>query len=311
MPLAYAPGVDGAAVLRIRESYVRDWLAPALSARAEGVAKLDLALRAIASAGPEPVTGVISPDISWEQLHDLVRRGDFYGDSRTLKRNWVSDKLGVLERDKLVKRTQRPGGRSELVILNDRRDRSPLDSPDGSEGNSYVTFLGTLISFGHFARWRGPELAAYIAAITAERYARAYPAFADAFRLDNLRFGGGVWSRPYSWFADPDGYRPEAHVRFPFSEHTLQRGFRSLVKSHLVSTWRFQFDPVDGEEYEHPRRYYWNGFDDLRPGRGAWLYKQLPALVSGQLTSRGKPTARTAPGLSMSGARLTPASSTT
>jgi hypothetical protein len=94
MPLAYAPGVDGAAVLRIRESYVRDWLAPALSARAEGVAKLDLALRAIASAGPEPVTGVISPDISWEQLHDLVRRGDFYGDSRTLKRNWVSDKLG-------------------------------------------------------------------------------------------------------------------------------------------------------------------------------------------------------------------------
>jgi hypothetical protein len=293
MPLTYAPGIDGAAVLRVRETYVRDWLAPAVSGRRAGAAKLDLALRAIAFAGPEPASGEISPDVSWEQLHDLVRPGDFYAENRSLKRKWVSDKLAILEGFNLVQRVQRPGGRSQLVVLSDRHDGSQFDSPDGSDGNSYVTFLGTLISFGHFARWGGPELAAYIAAITAERYARAYPPFANAFGLSDLRFGGGVWSRPYSWFSEPGGFRPEAQIRFPFSEHTLQRGFRSLAKSHLVSTWRFQFDPIDGEEYEYPRQFHWNGFDDLRPGRGVRLYNQLPVLVSGQLTSRGKPTART------------------
>jgi hypothetical protein len=295
MPLSYAPGVNGAGVLRVRETYIRDWLAPTLSARGDGVAKLDLALRAIAAAGTESVSGAISSDISWEQLHDLIRSGperDFYDDSRGLKCQWVSDKLAVLERHNLVRRTQRRGKRSDLVVLSDRRDGSPFDSPDGSEGNSYVTFLGTLISFGHFARWRGPELAAYICAITAERYARAYPPFASALGLDGLKFGGGVWSRPYLWFSQPGGFRPEEQIRFPFSEHTLQRGFRSLARTHLVSAWRFQFDPISGDKYEHPRQFHWNGFDDLRPGRGAPLYKRLPVVVSGQLTSGGKPVGR-------------------
>lgn len=290
MPLQYGPGVPGAAIFRIRESYVRDTFAKLLSGRGAGTAKLDLALRGVAASLGEHGGGAIPAEIAWEQLHDLVRP-DIYGDERVLKRKWVGDRLEQLEHHRLIERTKRRGGRSALVVLSDRGDGSPFDYADGSAGNTYVTMLGGLISFSHLASWGGPEIAAYIAAMTAERYARAHDEFARALYLDPEihPVGGGVWSRPYSWFADADGYRPEDHVRFPFSERTLRRGFAALSRSNLIVSWRFANDPLGTGRYDYPRRYYWNGFDDLRPTRRNRRYVQLPALRLGHLTWSGAP----------------------
>lgn len=117
------------------------------------------------------------PSASWEAIHDLVRDGEFYGDDRAVKRQWLSDKLGHLERMGLVRRTPTAGKRSELVVLRDDGGGGIFDSPTGrsDDGSSYVTVLTPLIIKHRLAHWGAPQLTAFLAAMIAERYTRSDP----------------------------------------------------------------------------------------------------------------------------------------
>jgi hypothetical protein len=262
MPKYYERG--GRARVRVRETYVRDTLAPLLSRRASGVAKTDLVLRGLASLEAE---GLLNVEVSWEDIHDLVRPGEYYGDATKLKRNWVGEKLERLEAENLLARTKSPGGRSRLRVLRDDGSAEPLDDP-GSIGEGYVAVSGDLFQFERIALWGSPEVSAYFAATIAERFARHA---SDTASINADRpWGGGLWFRELQWFADPRGQRPEHHVRVPFSERTLRRGFVSLRRQALVATVRIHRDPRTGQPFRQAQgRYlYQNGFADMRPGRG-------------------------------------------
>jgi hypothetical protein len=249
--------------VRVRETYVRDSLARLLSLRASGVAKTDLVLRGLASIEGD---GQLDPRISWEEIHDLVRPGDYYGDATKLKRNWVGEKLERLEAENLLARSMSPGGRTRLRVLRDDGSAEPLDDP-GSVGAGYVSVSGDLFEYGRVAEWGSPELSAYFAAMIAERYTRHAPE--TAFLNAGLPWGGGLWFRELQWFSDPRSERPEHHVRVPFSERTLRRGFMKLRRGGMVATVRIYRDPRTGEPFRQTQgRYlYKNGFHDLRPGR--------------------------------------------
>ena len=262
----YAAG--GRYRIRIREVHVRDRLAPLLAGSAHGAAKLDLVLRGLAALpdGDRP-PGQIDPSLSWEDLHDLVR-APLYGNEVILKRKWVTDKLARLQALHLVRRVPSPGRRPDLIVLRDDGSRKPLDDPSGGGDDSYVTVLGTLVEFDWLRIWRSPEVTAYLAAMTAERYARADPVFAAAARLNARPIGGGLWYRPLRWFADPRSERPPDHVRYPFSERTLKRGFAALRRAGLVTTEWLREDPRTDRPFRGgPRPLYWNGFHDLRPSQ--------------------------------------------
>ena len=257
---------DGRYRIRLREIHLRDHLAPLLASSAHGAVKLDIVLRGLASLpdGSAPV-GLVSPEMSWELLHDLARDASFYGTNVVLKRQWVSDKLARLEQLNLIARELRPGTRPRIVVLRDDGSGEDFDDPTGGTSSSYVTVLGTIIAFGRLTEWRSPELSAYLAAMIAERYARADATLAASLRLHELPFGGGAWYRPLNWFADPDERRPLSHVRVPFSERTLRRGIRSLKTEGLMWSQRISADPRTGKDFgERPRVLYVNGFDDVR-----------------------------------------------
>jgi hypothetical protein len=121
------------------------------------------------------------------------------------------------------------------------------------------------MEFDHIGGWGVPEIAAYLAAMNAERHSRADAQLSAALDLDELRFGGGRWYRPMSWFSDPGGPRPEWHVRYPFADRTLRRGFWRFGRSGLVLAEWITHDPRDGHQFPNGRRVlYHNGFDDLR-----------------------------------------------
>ncbi|GAB3864142.1 hypothetical protein GCM10028801_32950 [Nocardioides maradonensis] len=250
--------------LRVRETYVCDSLAPWLSSRASGIAKVDLALRGLASVEAE---GRIDPNIGWGEIHDLIRPRDYYGDDRKLKRNWLGEKLERLEVEKLLARTKSPGGRTRLHVLRDDASQLPLDDP-GEVGDGYVSVLGDIFHFERIAAWGAPELSAYFACMIAERFSRN--SAATAFLNEGRPQGGGIWFRELKWFADPAGLRPPSHVRVPFAERTLRRGFVSLRGENLVATVRIHRDPRTGIRFKQAqgRLLYQNGFSDLRSNRG-------------------------------------------
>ncbi len=256
--------LGGRGRLRVRETYVRDSFAPLLSARASGVAKADLVLRGLASVEAE---GLLDPTISWEEIHDLVRPRDFYGDDRKLKRNWLGEKLERLEHERLLVRSKAPGGRTRLRVLRDDGSCLPLDDP-GEAGDSYVTVLGNLFHYGRIAPWGSSEISAYFASMIAERYTTS--ASATAFLNNDRPLGGGMWFRELQWFSDPFGQRPPDHVRVPFTVRTLRRGFVSLRSENLVARLRIYRDPRTGKPFKQTqgRLIYLNGFADLRPGHG-------------------------------------------
>ena len=258
--------VGGRARLRVREVHAQDHLAPLLSRGAVGTVKVDLLLRGLARpGGGQEEPGRVPYQLSWDHLHDLVRPRAFYGDAAVLKRKWMSDKLEQLEDMGLLHRERRAGRRPVIVMLRDDGSSLPYDDP-GATADSYVTVLGSLFETERITSWGAPQIAAYLAAMIAERLARADPAMAH---LEADRpFGGGIWFRPLNWFADDERSRPVEHIRIPFSTRTLRRGIELLRSEHLIASRRIHEDPRTGRPFatRYGRYLYFNGFDDVRPG---------------------------------------------
>jgi hypothetical protein len=266
--LRYGAGGIGKHEFRVREAYVADRLIPLIRAKAVGAAKLDLVLRGVAllpeHAGKH-VPGTVLSRFSYEYLHDLARAADTFGafashaetppEIVAAKRNWVREQLQRLETLDLVRRDLRPGRRPSLIVLRDDGSGEPFDDPDGSEGNSYVRILGTLIAHGQLAGWGGPQLSAYLAAMTAERYT-------DAARgIPRQLPGTGIWFRQLDWFADPaNRYGPPARVRMQFSVATLERGMVLLEEEGLLKRERTTTDPFLHRRLSGPRVVYTNRF---------------------------------------------------
>lgn len=257
--------MGGAYRVRLRETHVRDNLALLLTRGSFGTVKMDLVLRGLAEPpGPTGEPGRV-PDLSWSDLHDFCRDPDFYSDSTRLKRKWVNEQIRRLEQMVLLTRSHRPGASSALTVLRDDRSGLPFDDPTGHGADSYVTTLGSVIEHGRLRTWKGPSLAAYLCALTAERYARSDPAMAKRFGLPHRPYGSGIWYRPLDWFSDPQNHRPAPHVRYPISTRTLRRGVQALMEDGLIETARVKLDPRTGHPYEHgPRTVYFNYFNEGR-----------------------------------------------
>lgn len=267
-PLRLGSGVIGKHVFRVRERHLADHLAPLIKKRAAATAKLDLVLRCVAllprDAGNRE-DGTVVPRCSWELLHDLARGSGRSGaaepgieaspEERKLKRKWVGLQLARLEDLQLLRREERPGRRPRLVVLRDDGSGKPFDDPDGSAGNTYVTILGAVIATRTLARWDAQELAGYLAAMAAERYA-AQP---------RREPGKGKWFRSLAWFADSkDFYGPDDRVRIGFSEPTLERGIKKLEAAGLISRKRILVAPGTNRRLSGPRNLYTNNFASLR-----------------------------------------------
>jgi hypothetical protein len=273
----YGSRVRGKHEFRIREQHVADHLIPLMKARAIGAAKLDIVLRGVAlleeHAGNREV-GLVLPAYSWEQLHDLARTSaglgprpaDIAASAETvrLKRKWVGEQLARLEELTLVERTMRPGRRPTLLVLSDSGSGAPLDDPDGSPGNRYVRIPGAIIATGTLAGWGTPKLAAFLAAMVAERHADA-----ERDRAERRDPGSGRWYRPLGWFADREGvYDSQHRVCLPFAEKTLERGFLELEADGLISRTRSSINPTTNRRFKGPRIIYQNKFHTLNEEAG-------------------------------------------
>lgn len=167
----------------------------------------------------------------------------------------MGQQLARLEEARLVRREARPGKRPLIVVLRDDGSGEPLDDPDGSPGNTYVTILGAVIATRTLAGWTASELAAYLAAMDAERH--------DLGR--DREPGAGKWFRPLTWFADADGlYGPDSRVRIGFSAPTLERGIKKLEAAELISRERILVAPGTNRRLSGPRNLYTNNFASLR-----------------------------------------------
>jgi hypothetical protein len=265
--LIYGRGVTGKHRFRIRERHIAEHLVPLMTGRSLGAAKLDLLLRGIAlppDVGERPEPGVVLRRYRYEHLYDLVNSGRRLGahepgtdpsiNVTRLKRKWVREQLVRLETLKLVKRIPDPGRRSHLTVLSDDGTGGPLDDPDGSEGNLYITILGRIVSSGRFGRWGVPELSAYLAAMVAERYAPGRRKAA----------GTGQWFRSLRWFADIDRrYGPDDRTPMAFSVATLERGLAQLERDGLISHTHISVDPHNRQRLQGRRNLYTNRFGDL------------------------------------------------
>ena len=266
---AYRQGVRGKYHFRIRELHVASTYVPLLRTKKLGAVKLDLVLRGISllpqhAGSREP--GQVLSKVSYQDLHDICRVPDRFSmatpedqsDDRQilrLKRNWVGNQLRVLEQQAPVRREPGYAGRPGIVV---QRDRGPgsLDDPDGSAGNSYITVSGPVIA-KWLKFWGTPEVAAYLAAMVADRYAR--------LRSPEVAPGGATWYQTLDWFSDPNGYRPAGHVRIDFSPRTLQRGLSNLRKDGLIS-WEHRTTRPDkpGRRFRSGRRnIYTNRFNTV------------------------------------------------
>ena len=266
--VAYGPGVTGKFQFRVRELHVAETYVPLLKAKKLGAVKLDLVLRGIAllpqHAGNRDI-GLVLPDISYQSLHDICRPPSRFSmrspedeiDDRKilkLKRNWVGRQLEILEQAGAVRRESGHRGRPRIIVQRDH-GIGPFDDPDGTEGNSYITISGPVIS-QWLKYWETPEVSAYLAAMIADRYARIK-------NPDRFPRGGATWFNTLDWFADPHGYRPQGHVRIGFAPRTLQRGLANLRTDNLV-TWEHQTIRPDkpGHRFRSGRRnIYTNHFD--------------------------------------------------
>jgi hypothetical protein len=263
----------GKYVFRIRERHVAAHLAPLITDKAFGAAKLDLVLRGIAlspaHAGSR-TPGAVLPKYTWEQLHNLARFPSTLGAGALdidappevvrLKRKWVGVQLARLEKMNLLQREQRPGRRPRIFLLADDGSGRPFDDPDGTQGNTYVTIPGHVIASGCLAAWGGPQLAFFLAAMLAERDAARQ--LADG-APPPWPPGGGSWYRSLTWFADLDRRRPTQAVRVPFAVPTLERGLVLLEQAGLVAHERITRHPRTKKRLQGPRNLYLNRFDTL------------------------------------------------
>ncbi len=145
------------------------------------------------------------------------------------------------------------GGRPPIIVQRDYGEGS-FDDPDGTRGNSYITISG-LVIVKWLQLWGTPELAAYLAAMVADRFARR--------KNPDFPLGGATWFEALDWFSDPRGFRPPGHVRIGFAPRTLQRGFANLRRDNLV-TWEHRTIRPDkpGHRFRSGRRnIYTNRFD--------------------------------------------------
>lgn len=294
--LQYAPGIRGKVLFRVRETYVAGPVADMISKRRFGAAKLDLVLRALAllpgdSGARVPGTVLRHGDrVSYEALHDLCRDPRTYTfDSpqdeiddpsvREKKRTWVGEQLQELEHRALVRRDPGPRGRRpELVVLSDLGDGSAFDDPgvESRKGTSYVTVLGSVLTLRNFRQWGAPEIAAYLCAMAADRFARH-----RHHRLTGelIEVGCATWFRQADWFnsRNPHLARPEGHVPFPFSTSTIERGLRSLRKQGLIVAEPSLVDPETGRRFQSGRRMvYTNRFGSARTAQVVGLPLPMP-----------------------------------
>lgn len=260
--LRYRPhDVIGKHLFRVRETYLRDHVAPLLRSNRADAVKVDLVLRGLALSpqhlGQRRIPGFVLPHITYEDLFDLVRPADDYGrptdpagdlydaEVREKKRKWVGEQLQLLQQRRLVHRVDRPGRRPHLVVLRDDGAGKLFDDPDGTTGNTYVTVLGAIIASGELVKWGTAELATYLAAMVAEWHD---PTFDSA----KVPAGSGRWYRPVSWFNSDR--RPAHHVRIPFSEATLERGLKRLIAGGLIAKDQRLRDPATGRRFRTGRR---------------------------------------------------------
>lgn len=286
----YGRGVTGKYLFRVREQHVADHLIPMMRSGSAGAAKLDLLLRGVGlyeeHAGKRKV-GTVLPFHSYEDLHDLIRKSDTGSEplnldanakALKLKRKWIGAQLRLLEGRKLIERTKQSGRRPTLRVLCDDGLKKPLDDPDGSPGNSYVTVLGGAFSSRAMAGWGVPELSAYLAAMAAERSSR---------RREGKKApepGSGPWFRSLAWFADSDDfYGPAGRVKLPFSEATLERGVARLEEAGHLTRRRIHSDPVTGTRFAGPRTLYTNRFALMAKG----AHVLTPAELAEELLSEG------------------------
>lgn len=279
-----APEIGPNVRVRVRETHARDHLAPLLSKGSVGAVKLDLALRGLVHR--TELAGRLPADISWESLHDLCRDGNYRATDRVLKRKWVGENLAKLEHLGLISRDKAGHHRSSVCVLRDDGSGRSFDDP-GADGDAYVTVLGSVFDYRRICKWGTPEVAAYLAAMVAERYARSDPHLAHLQTSPAL--GGGIWFRPLHWFADEQQRRPTHHIRIPFSTRTLRRGLVALRSEGLIAMQRTTTDPRTDREFTEgrPRTIYRNGFDDLRPNRSPvqlWPSElRRPAQLAGEV----------------------------
>lgn len=282
--LQYAPGVRGKTLFRVRETYVAGPVAEMISKRRFGAVKLDLVLRALALL-PE-VSGAWEPGsvlrqrgrTSYEALHDLCRDPRTYSlDApqdeiddprvREKKRTWVAEQLQELERRALVRRDpDLRGRRPELVVLSDLGDGSAFDDPgvESHKGTGYVTVLGTVLTLPNFRQWGAADVAAYLCAMTADRFARHRHRRLTGGVID---VGCATWFRQADWFNGRNPYvsRPEGHIPFPFSTSTIERGLQSLRQQGLIDAKPSLVDPETGQRFQSGRRMvYTNRFGAAR-----------------------------------------------
>jgi hypothetical protein len=254
-------------VLRVREAHLRDHVAPLLNRNAVGAAKLDIVLRGVALANAREAFGSLPPAATWEELHDLVRPRDFYRSDTRLKRKWIGEQLLRLEGLRLLRRrsdTNSSPDRPQVMILRDDGSGHSIDEPTGRFPDSYVSISGQVISSGRLATWGCPQLAAYLAAMIAERYARSDELLAALWQLKERPLGNGRWYRPVEWFADKSKTRPPQHITVPFAARTLRRGLRLLREEGLITAERVQHDPRTGKRFEgRSRLVYTNHFERL------------------------------------------------
>ena len=278
--LEYAPGVPGKTLFRVREQYVAGPVAEMLRKRRDGAVKLDLVLRGLAllpvdSGKREP--GLVlwhQGRLSYPALHDLCRDPRRYSldaphdeideqSVREKKRTWVGEQMQELERRGLIRReADKRGRRPKIMVLSDLGDGTPYDDPgsDAGQGVGYVTILGRIVSSPDFRDWGAPEIAAYLCAMTADRLAR----HRQRTRTDEQApVGEATWFRQADWFngENPNAFRGEGNVVYPFSTSTIERGLRSLCERGLIVGNRTLTNPETGRHFQSgPRKVYRNRF---------------------------------------------------
>jgi len=272
--IEYRPGVRGKKLFRVSERYVAEHVAPLVESRRVDAAKLDLILRGLAllpqHAGKRKVGTVlrVRNRLDYPAMHDLVRDprrfsmaipedDDADAAEREKKREWVREQLQVLEDRKLLTRVDMGDGRHQIVMLCDLGTGEPYDDP-GAKGTqrSYLTVPADVLVLPEFRDWGSPDLAGFLCALVADRYARNAAQKAAGAVPEP---GSATWYRQAAWFNNENGYRLEGNIVLPFSTSTIERGLKSMRDRGYISGYRTKKDPAGGR-FLHPRMIYTNQF---------------------------------------------------
>lgn len=272
--IEYRPGVTGKKLFRVSELYLAEHVAPLVKSRRIDAVKLDLILRGIAllpqhAGRRQPGTVLRAGErLDYSGIHDLVRDPHRFSATwpedadddpveRDKKREWVREQLQVLEARKLLKRVDMGDGRYRIIMLCDIGTGAPYDDPGAKRTRrSYVTIPGSVLALPEFRDWGGPELAGFLCALVADRYARNAARKAGGPAPEP---GAATWYRQAAWFNNENGYRPEGNIALPFSTTTIERGLKAMRDRGHISGHRGTKAPT-GKRLLHPRMIYTNGF---------------------------------------------------